>query len=206
MSTTKACAGCSTQYAPDLDACPHCGSSDLLTEAGATSRRLPLSVSVRCEACGRGPWQLRLPQLVPGLIHLPILACATCGSGVEVPWPPAEEDMSPKITVNGGATDASTALPSPDADAREPLAGAEAGQGHPHPEQEQEVSGDGSGEALPELQQDDGDELQVKFASDGDGYDGKSLAELRQLATERSLPSHGNKNQLITRLREADSE
>lgn len=194
------CAGCTTSYASDLQSCPHCGSGDYVEEGHVVARRLPLFVSVACAQCGRGPWNLRLPQLMPGLIHLPSLFCALCGSQVQVPWPPVEEDM-PKITVHGGATNArEQADPSPDAAASQPLAGAEADQGHPTSTVEAPVEA-WVGEAGPELV-----EAPVPDAVPADNYDGMTLAELRDEATGRDIPSYGTKAQITERLRAADGE
>lgn len=208
MSNVKTCAACSTRYAPDLDVCPHCGSSDLLTEGGATVGRLPLFVSLSCD-CGRS-WQLRLPTLLPGLVGIPSLFCASCGHGVQIPWPPVEDDM-PKITKHGGPTNARGEESSPDSPVRAPLAGAEADQGHPTPAEDNEVVGDGSGEALPELDAsaEDAQPLEVKYAGDpaqSVDYDGMSLAELRELANSRKVASYGTKAQIAERLREADAQ
>lgn len=108
----------------------------------------------------------------------------------------------PKITVSGGATNARDAEPSPGADASEPLVGAEADQGHPTTETEPEP------EAVVEETPAE-DEAPVEDASSGESapvadYEGMTLAELRELAVSRDLPSWGTKAQVTERLREAD--
>lgn len=185
------CADCSTQYALDLKACPHCGSSDFVTDQGAVTKRLPSFVSLSCSNCGRGPWTVRLQSVTSGLIEIPTLACTSCGCRVPVTWPPLEETMSPKITVHGGATNSREADVSPAADASEPLVGAEADQGRP------------TSEAAPELDevQDETEAEEEKVAD----YDGMTLGELRDAASSRKLPSYGTKNQIIERLRDADA-
>lgn len=193
--TVQTCVGCSTQYADGLDACPHCGSTDY-TKDGAvmSSRRLPLLVSVSCE-CGCGPWQLRLPMVLTGLVQIPALHCASCGRQVQIPWPPVEDAM-PKITTHGGPTNARTVDPSPDTDASSPLVGAEADQGHPTAaDADTTPAQEPSGQPQPSADTDAATVAQ---------YDSMTLAELRELATKRNLPSYGTKAQLAERLREAD--
>lgn len=193
----RVCAACTTSYAPDLGVCPHCGSIEYTEDGVLMARRLPAYVSVSCTRCSRGPWQLRLPVVATGLIQLPTLHCASCGSQVQIPWPPKENDM-PKITAHGGPTNARETDLSPAVDASKPLVGAEADQGHPT---DVEVEGDGSGEALPEIPA----ETHGKDAEpDVDPYAGLTLAELREAAEKRGLASYGNKAQLTERLREAD--
>lgn len=189
------CADCSTQYALDLKACPHCGSSDFVSEEGAVSKRLPLFVSLSCTGCGSGPWTVRLTSVTSGLIELPTLGCASCGSRVPVTWPPLEESMSPKITTHGGATNAREADVSPVADASTPQVVAEDDLGRPNSEELDEVQD----ETSPEV-----DEVQDETESDVD-YDGMTLAELREVAGSRGLPTYGTKAQLIERLQNADS-
>ena len=197
--SSRACAACTTSYVSDLDACPHCGSVEYTEDGVLVGRRLPAYVSVSCSVCFRGPWQLRLPVVATGLIQLPTLHCASCGSRVQIPWPPKEDGM-PKITVHGGTTNARETDPSPAVDASQPLVGAEADQGHPT-----EVEGDGSGEALPEVPAEAyGEDAEPLAESDVDPYAGLTLAELREAAEARSLPSYGTKAQLTERLREAD--
>lgn len=195
----RTCVGCSTRYAEGLDACPHCGGTEFEQEGIVASvRRLPLLVSVSCD-CGRGPWQLRLPQVLTGLVQIPQLHCASCGRQVQVPWPPAEEDMSPKITVHGGATNArEQAEPSPDAPASQPLVGAEADQGRPAP------GGTLTGEAGPELVELSSAEPETD-AVELDPYAGKTLAELREEADSRGIASYGTKAQITERLRDDDA-
>jgi rRNA maturation protein Nop10 len=203
MSTLQSCVACSTQFAIGLDACPHCGSTEYEVGGVVVARRFPSFVSVSCTACSRGPWTVRLGGPHPGLIELPTLFCASCGSQVQVPWPPKEEPMSPKITVHGGATNARAAEPSPDAVVSPPLVGAEADQGHPTsedapaPEPEKELEEE---EYVVSSGADAGDDTEV-----GDPYAGLTLAELRSAADERGVASYGTKAQITERLREADT-
>lgn len=202
--STKTCAGCTTAYAPDLGACPHCGSTEYTEDGSAVvARRFPAFVSLMCASCGRGPWQYRLPVVASGLIQIAPLYCASCGCQVQIPWPPTEDAM-PKITVHGGATNARAAESSPDVDASPPLVGAEADQGHPTAVEGDTVTGDGSGEALEELPAESYGEGSEPLA-DGLDYDGMTLAELREEAARRELPSYGTKAQITERLREDDA-
>lgn len=158
-----------------------------------STRRLSLLVSVSCD-CGSGPWQLRLPQVLTGLVQVPQLHCASCGRQVQVPWPPAEEDM-PKITVHGGATNDRA----PDAPAAEPPA-------EPPAEVTVELHvADAVGEALPEVAAEAYAEGATAL-TDVDPYAGKTLTELRELADGRGVASYGTKAQITERLRAADAE
>lgn len=203
----RTCAACTTSYAPDLAACPHCGSTEYVEDGVRVSRKLPAFVHLSCSDCGRGPWALRLPVLMPGLIQLPSLFCASCGSQVQVPWPPVEDDMSPKITVHGGATNARETDLSPAVDASQPLVGAEADQGHPtQVEGDEVVSDEAVGEPLPELAAEAYAEDAVPLAElDVDPYAGMTLAELRAEADGRGVASYGTKAQVAERLREDDA-
>lgn len=186
MATVRTCADCSTQYALDLAACPHCGSSNYDTDGGVVRRRLPLFVNVVCTSCGLGPWTVRLNAVKSGLIELPTLACASCGSRVPVTWPPEEEPMSPKISALGGATNAREADVSPAAVvSAEPQVVAEDDLGLRTPVEPVVV-----------------DEPEVLAAD----YDGMTLAELREAAGDRELPTYGTKAQLIERLKDADTD
>lgn len=185
------CADCSTPYRAEQSACPHCGSTAYTEGDVVISKRLPLLVSVSCD-CGLGPWQIRLPVVVTGLVQLPELHCASCGRRVQIPWPPAEEDM-PKINRRGNHSVASNARDtgtSPAVDASKPLAVAEDGQGRPLPEAEpaeETVLAPEGESAEPEPMQD---------------LSGLTLAELRALADERGVPSYGTKAQITERLTE----
>lgn len=190
----RTCADCSTQYALDLGACPHCGGSNTVDEEGAVSKRLPLFVTLSCPECGRGPWTVRLESVTSGLISLPTLACASCGSRVPVTWPPEEEPMSPKITVHGGATNAHGADVSPAADVSQPLVEAEVDQGRPNLDEVQ----DETTEEVDAVQ----DEAPEDTAPD---YESMTLAELRAEADGRGVPSYGTKGQITERLRQDDA-
>lgn len=186
----RTCADCSTQYAIDLSACPHCGSSDYIEDEGVVTKRLPLFVTTSCTTCGRGPWTVRLTSLTSGLIDIPTLACASCGSRVPVTWPPEEEPMSPKISAHGGATNARDADVSPAADASKPQDVAEDVLGRPT--------------SVEEPVEDTPDPEDVPAEESAPDYDGMTLAELREAATAKNLPSYGTKAQLIERLRESE--
>lgn len=184
MPTVRTCADCTTQYALDLAACPHCGGSNYLDEGGVAVKRLPLFITVSCSGCGRGPWTVRLTPVTSGLIVLPTLACTSCGSQVPVAWPPKEDDM-PKITLHGGPTNAHGEDVSPTSAVSQP----------------QVVAEDDLG-----LQTSD-EPAKVEAPADEPetvDYDGMTLAELREAAGDRDLPTYGTKAQLIERLREAD--
>lgn len=187
-SNLRTCADCSTDYAFDLTVCPHCGSSNSVDEGGVVAKRLPLFVTASCAECGRGPWTVRLAAVTSGLIQLPTLACASCGSRVPVTWPPEEEPMSPKITAHGGATNARDADVSPVADASQPQVVAEDDLGLPTSDE-------------PVADHTPADEETEDARPD---YDGMTLAELREEAGKRDVPSYGSKAQIIERLREAD--
>lgn len=186
----RTCADCSTAYAIDLSVCPHCGSASSVDEGGVVSKRLPLFVAVSCPGCGRGPWTVRLPSITSGLIDLPSLACASCGSRVPVSWPPEEEPM-PKNHVGRGPTNVREADVSPAVVADEPQVVAEGGLGRPT--------------VLPELPVEAYAEDAVTLAEpDVDVYAGMTLAELRGEADKRGVPSYGSKAQITERLREDD--
>lgn len=198
--SVQTCVGCSTRYADGLEACPHCGSTEREQDGAVISRRLPLLVAVSCD-CGCGPWQLRLSMVLTGLVQVPELHCASCGSRVHIPWPPAEDDM-PKITVHGGASNAREADHSPDASASQPLVGAEADQGRPTPAPEPEVS---AAELLAVVAEHLSEGEADTPEDTPDPYAGMTLSELRAAADERGIPSYGTKSQIAERLREADA-
>lgn len=192
--TVHMCAGCSTRYALDLPACPHCGSAEVESEGVVGRRRLPLFAAGVCDGCAR-QWHVRLSQVQPGLVELPRLFCASCGSQVQLPWPPVEDDM-PKITRSGGPSNARADGPSPDVLASEPLAGAEAGQGH-----------SSSDPVLDDVQvETEAEEVAEADEVEAPDYDGMTLAELKAAAEERGVPAYGTKAQIAERLREADQE
>lgn len=192
------CAECSTPYSAEQSACPHCGSTAYTEDGAVVSKRLPLLVSVTC-TCGLGPWQIRLPVVMTGLIQLPELHCASCGAQVQIPWPPAEDDM-PKISRRGNrsvATNArESAVTSPDALASKPLAVAEDGQGRPLPEPEP------AGAEPTETKE---TELETSEPEPSQDLSGLTLAELRALADRRGVPSYGTKAQITERLNGTDA-
>lgn len=192
MSNVRTCADCTTQYALDLAACPHCGGSNY-AEEGVVTKRLPLFVSLSCAGCGRGPWTVRLTNVSSGLVELPTLACASCGSRVPVTWPPEEEPM-PKITVHSGASNAREEDVSPASAASQPQDVAEDVLGHPTSDEEVVTEDDTPAE-------DEGAAVQEPV-----DFDGMTLAELRDEASKRDVPSYGSKAQIIERLKEAEAE
>ena len=101
----------------------------------------------------------------------------------------------PKISVHGGATNARVADVSPAADASQPQDVAEDVLGRPTSE---DKSQEPVVEAAPEPEAAPIEESTLD-------YDGMTLAELREAATTRELPSYGTKAQLIERLRENDA-
>lgn len=97
----------------------------------------------------------------------------------------------PKITAHGGATNAREADVSPAADAGEPQVVAE-----------DDLGLTTSVEAAPEAPAED-----EPVAEDATpAYEGMTLAELREAAGARDLPTYGTKAQLVERLREDDAE
>lgn len=206
--TLRVCADCSTQYALGLSACPHCGSSDFVSEEGAVTKRLPLFVTLSCPDCGRGPWTVRLSSVTSGLIELPTLACASCGSRVPVTWPPEEEPMSPKITVHGGATNARDADVSPAADASQPQVVAEDDLGRPTSDDtaaEVEAVQSETSPEVEEVSSETDTEEEYVVNDTAPDYESMTLAELREAAEARGVPSYGTKAQITERLREADA-
>ncbi len=191
--SVRTCADCTTQYALDLAACPHCGSSSYVEPEGAVTRRLPLFVALFCPGCGRGPWTVRLTSANPGLIDLPTLACTSCGSRVPVTWPPEEEPMSPKITVHSGASNAREEDVSPASDASSPQDVAEDVLGHP-------TSVD-----APDTEPDEPDTEPEDDGNAVPDYDSMTLAELRDEAEKRGVAAYGKKSDITERLRQDDA-
>lgn len=187
----RTCAACSTQYAVDIDACPHCGSTST-TDDGTVTRRLSLFVSVSCPVCDAAPRTIRLESVTSGLVVVPALACTSCGGRVPVIWPPEEEPVSPKITVHGGASNARGADVSPAADVSQPLTGVDTGQGH----STENAPADTAPQTIVEGSAED---------PAGKNYDAMSLGELREEATRRGVPSYGTKAQIAERLHDADT-
>lgn len=191
------CADCTTQYAIDLHACPHCGSRSCAKDEGTAARRFPSFVTVRCTHCMNGPWTVRLEARTTGLIELPTLACTSCGRRVSFTWPPEEEPMSPKITVHGGATNARETDVSPVVVASQPQVVAEDDLGRPASEDPAVL--------VPEPVEPVAEADGVAAAEPPADYDSMTLAELREAAAARDLPSYGTKAQITERLRENDA-
>ena len=193
--STLTCAACTTVYSHELQACPHCGSVEFTEEGVVVARRLPAFVPLACD-CGR-TWQFRLPVVASGLVQLSPLYCASCGSQVQIPWPPSEDSM-PKITRHGGSTNARDTEPSPDVDAsQQPLLDAEAAVQEGRP-----------ADPFVEAEAPSPDPADGQDSADADtapDYDGMTLQELRDEASERGVPSYGTKAQITERLREADA-
>lgn len=119
----EVCAGCSTRYAVGALRCPHCGSTERAD--GVSVGAVPPMVTVECttahDGCrfAGGPRRVRLSLLAPGVVELPTLLCAGCGSTLLITWPDPtakEDDTMPKITVHGGSTDAAADTEAPAAD------------------------------------------------------------------------------------------
>jgi hypothetical protein len=200
----RTCADCSTQYALDVPACPHCGSTNSVDEEGAVMQRLPLFVTVSCPDCGRGPWTVRLNSVKSGLLELPTLACASCGSRVPVTWP-LKEDPMPKNHVGRAPTDSTDvrdadSSPAAVTDEAAPPVTAEDDRGAAAPE----------ADAVPAPEPADGGDSEDKAEPKSEGgavdpYEGLTLSELKAEADTRNVPSYGTKAQITDRLREADA-
>lgn len=130
------CSGCSTRFAPGLESCPHCGLGGGVEEGSRSGARLP-SLDVACGTKGCRAYdvvrRVYLRQAAPGVVELPTLACAVCGSLVASlskvdSWATGvEETNMPKITRHGGASNAAD-KPVPVRDLSGPLSDEEAEQ------------------------------------------------------------------------------
>lgn len=100
----------------------------------------------------------------------------------------------PKITVHNGATNAREEDVSPASDASEPQDVAEDVLGLP-------TSGEEVADEDDTPAKDEGTEAEETV-----DYDGMTLAELREEASKREVPSYGSKAQIIERLKESDGE
>lgn len=104
------CSGCSTRYAPGLEACPHCGSAERVEEGSLKGSRLPFldvaCINPVCPAAGvQRRMLLRCP--VPGVVEMPhLLYCARCWQAMPAVGGSMEEENMPKITRHGGPTNA----------------------------------------------------------------------------------------------------
>lgn len=100
----EVCEECGTRCAVGAPRCPHCSSRRLVPEE--TLAALVPSLTVACcnVACPAEGVERRvgLSQVVPGVLVLPRLVCARCGYELRN----VSEDIVPKITVHGGATNA----------------------------------------------------------------------------------------------------
>lgn len=105
--------------------------------------------------------------------------------------------MSPKITVHGGATNARDADVSPAAVASQPLIEAEVDQGRP-------TTDDVQNETVPEVDETQ-NETPDESAVPADRYDEMTIADLRSEVATRGLATRGTRQQIIARLREADT-
>lgn len=101
--------------------------------------------------------------------------------------------MSPKITLHGGPSNAREADVSPVADASLPQDVAEDVLGRQTSDEQEPAQ---VAEDVPEVSQED----------EAPDYEGMTLAELREEASRRKIPSYGSKAHLIERLREAETE
>lgn len=106
--------------------------------------------------------------------------------------------MSPKITVHGGATNAHGSDVSP-VDAVSGSQVAAEGDLGPTQTEEPDVEPQAVEDAEPAE-----DEAPAEEPDADTDYDGMTLAELRDEAGKRKLPTYGTKAQLVERLRDAD--
>lgn len=100
----EVCEECGTRCAVGVQRCPQCSSTRLVPEEALVGLMPSLTVACVNEQCPAKGVERRvgLPQVVPGLLALPRLVCARCGfEPIRV-----TEDIVPKITVHGGATNA----------------------------------------------------------------------------------------------------
>lgn len=99
---TETCEECGTHYAVGAARCPQCSSTRRLPQ-GVVDALVP-SLTVACANSGCPAVgvarRVGLSQVVPGVLVLPRLVCARCGYEVAN----VTEDIVPKITVHGGAT------------------------------------------------------------------------------------------------------
>ena len=105
--STWGCGACGTQYAVGAPRCPQCSANQPVTAQPSS----PLaSLTVAClpedSGCRYGGVTRRvmLPQIVPGVIDMPDLRCASCGAAM-ARIEEGAQDM-PKITAHGGPTNA----------------------------------------------------------------------------------------------------
>ncbi|MEU8362326.1 hypothetical protein AB0C27_40540 [Nonomuraea sp. NPDC048882] len=168
------CSGCSTRYAPGLEACPHCASCERVEEGGGGSRLPFLDV-----ACGNADCpafavvrRVYLRSPAPGVVEVPkVLRCVRCWLAMPALAGSMEESM-PKITRHGGASNARDAVPATGGVVGDvTVVGEDDPQGLLLPEREHpgvpmkgvevpangtespEITGDGTGEALPPIEQ-----------------------------------------------------
>ncbi|MFC8515484.1 SAP domain-containing protein [Streptomyces sp. NPDC057257] len=172
------CAGCTTTYTVGAAKCPHCGSTERADEPGGSV--LP-SVTVACatDGCrfaGRER-RVHLRTAAPGVLEMPPLICAGCGSHVLT-----SENTMAKITVHGGASNASLPDPGPHDDP---------GTSEPMHAFEAEAPDDVPGEESPEEAE--------------PAYEDSTVEELKEQLGERGLPKTGSKADLVARLREDDA-
>lgn len=106
------CRACTTSYAAGVEACPHCGSTERVSDD--TAVQMPLQITVACDRriCPNLGVDRRvtLRQVALGVVDVPRLACAGCGCELAMSWPPPEEKNVPKNTVHGGPTNAAADL------------------------------------------------------------------------------------------------
>lgn len=143
------------------------------------------SVTVACgnEACRYAGRERRvhLRTAAPGVVEVPRLACAGCGFDMPTvtPWPPvteSEEDMTPKITVHGGASNA----------------GAE-----PEPVNETDEA---AGEDVSTE-----DSSPASGTSAEQDYEDWTVDQLKEELAKRDLPRSGKRDDLVQRLRDDDA-
>ncbi|MGW3135900.1 hypothetical protein [Streptomyces sp. NPDC001139] len=123
---TEVCEACGTRCAVGVPHCPQCSSTRLVPEETLAGLMPSLTVACVNDQCPAKGVERRvgLPQVVPGLLALPRLVCAKCGfEPIRV-----TEDIVPKITVHGGASNAAA-----DAEAAEAEAVQDEGGEQPSP-------------------------------------------------------------------------
>lgn len=123
--SAQVCRNCTAAYSIGAPRCPQCGANTPLPADGG-----PDGPSVRVRCPGRECPQYGVERVVPlrlaapGVVERPPLHCAACDRKVETVQDDEKgDDGMPKITVHGGASDATfddeggeQSSPTPDAD------------------------------------------------------------------------------------------
>jgi hypothetical protein len=101
------CGVCGTTgIALGLSACPHCGSA-ALAGGGTVLPSVTVECSGGCRAAGVQR-RIMLRSAAAGWVEFPDLRCTACGRQAVIVdgWPIGEDNIMPKITRHGGATNA----------------------------------------------------------------------------------------------------